>query len=151
MQSATRSKILSHLNTHSMFPYSFRYATVTHSESPGKAHSRTWTPQAFMKNIASRRMKTADAILKLESQCCVNMAAAMVNVTVLMQFANLRRSAGVTTDAGPSYQYMMPTVKPSASSTKVLGKSISGPFTGRTETISAIQRKTERITRPAKT
>ena len=103
-----------------------------------------------MKKMASKSMKTANGILKSEGQYCVNMAAEMVNVTQLMQFANLRTSTGVTTGAGISYQYMMPTAKPRASSTKVCGKSISGPFTGRTETISAIQRKTESITRPAK-
>ena len=150
MQSATRSRILSHLNTHSMFPYSFRYAVVTRSESLGDAPSRTWTPQAFIKRIASRKTTTAHAILIPPGQYCVNMAAAMVNVTVLMQFASLRKSIGVTKEAGSSYQYMTPTVKPRASSTKVLGKSISGPFTGRTETISAIQRNTESITRLAK-
>ena len=49
----------------------------------------TWTPQAFMKNIASKSMNVADVMLKFESQYCVNMAAAMVKVTVLMQFASL--------------------------------------------------------------
>ena len=151
MQSATKSKILSHLNTHSMFPYSFRFAMITQSELHGTAHSRTWTPHAFMKKIASRSRQTAHLISKSLRQYCVNIAAAMINVTVLMQFANLLELTGVITDIGSSYQYMMPTVKPRASSTKVLGKSISGPFTGRTDTISATQRKTENTTRPAMT
>ena len=151
MQSATKSKILSHLNTHSMFPYNFRYVAVTLFEAYGSALPRTWTPQAFMKKIASRSTKTADVKLKLRFEYWVNMAAEMTNVTVLMQFANLGKSTGVTTEGGGSpYQYMMPTENPRASSTKVCGKSISGPFTGRTETISATHRKTESITRPAK-
>ena len=42
-----------------------------------------------MKKIASKRTKMAEVMLKLESQYCVNMAAAIVNVTMLIQFASL--------------------------------------------------------------
>ncbi|MCJ1226489.1 hypothetical protein MMC12_003141 [Toensbergia leucococca] len=60
------------------------------------------------------------------------MDAVTINATMLMQFASLN-------DA-----------KPSASSTNTEGKSISAPFIGRTDTISARHRITEKTIRPAK-
>lgn len=42
-----------------------------------------------MKNKAKSNMNIADPMLRLEVQYCVNIAAAMVKVTMLMQFANL--------------------------------------------------------------
>ena len=93
----------------------------------------------------------ADVMLKLESQYCVNMAPEIVKVTVLIQLANLQFVFSSLHRQGiSSHQYMIPTAKPKASSTKVSGKSMSGPLTGLTETISAMHRITEKINKLAK-
>ena len=53
-----------------------------------------------MKKIARRRTNMAEVISKdLEPQYCVNMAAATVKVTVLIQFASLQKLGGDTTSA----------------------------------------------------
>ncbi|KAL8708757.1 MAG: hypothetical protein Q9220_006399 [cf. Caloplaca sp. 1 TL-2023] len=116
MQTPINIMILAHLKTHSIRPYSC-------------------TPHAFMKYMVNSKTKVADVIPKLEGQYCVNMAAAMVKVTMLIQLAS---------------QYTTPTVNPRASSTKVCGKSMRGADTGRTDTISARHRMTEKTTRAAK-
>ncbi|KAL8911326.1 MAG: hypothetical protein Q9171_003491 [Xanthocarpia ochracea] len=99
-----------------------------------------------------RSTKVAAVIPKSDCQYCVNMVAAMVKVTMLMQFANLVPLAESCKDGvcrQDTDQYIIPTVNPRASSTKVWGKSISGAATGRTDTISARDRMTENMTRPA--
>lgn len=55
----------------------------------GAQKALTWTPHAFMKNIAKRRTKVAAVIPKLDCQYWVNIAAAMVKVTILIQLASL--------------------------------------------------------------
>lgn len=52
-----------------------------------------------MSNKAGRRTNVAAVILKLDCQYCVNIAAAVVKVTMLIQFANLRRLAVVRRQA----------------------------------------------------
>jgi len=46
-----------------------------------------------MSNKARSRTKVAEVIPRPDGQYCVNMAAAMVKVAMLMQFASLRLSA----------------------------------------------------------
>ena len=60
--------------------------------SMGLEPTPTLTPHAFINRITRSSTKVAGAVPKLESQYCVNIAAAMVNVTMLMQFATLSSS-----------------------------------------------------------
>jgi len=50
----------------------------------------TLTPHAFIITIMTRRTNVAAVMPMLGLQYCVNIAAAVVNVTILMQFASLQ-------------------------------------------------------------
>jgi len=92
MQSPMSKPIFSHLKIHSMRPYSCTSQASVRLKR-GQVCGHSCTPQAFMKNRVRSSTKVAEVIPRPDGQCCVNMAAAMVKVIMLMQFASLSLSA----------------------------------------------------------
>lgn len=145
-----------HLTTRSNLPYNYPLFSCDHMIG---ANAQTFTPQAFDKSVIRSNPVMIPALFLLASTCpsgkklSASLAAPNVSVAMLIHCASLlsrhQRSRDFCSSGSMTHQYMIPTLKPKAGSTKVCGKSINAPESGRTETISAIERITAMVTSPA--
>ena len=77
-------------------PSSRRSVVGKHGHFPNIKRRLTRTPHAFIKAMTRSNITVAGAMPKPGPQYCVNIAAAMVRVTMLMQLASL--TSPISTD-----------------------------------------------------